>query len=353
MHVRPVSEGTSLNTEESDKAAAAAAALTSGALPRPALVLWQRALRHERIPDDSPYLDLLLTLGLLVPASVEPGRYTAVPLEVFERRATATALDTLQETLDKVRGLHILMGSLSREGCTSTNGIEYVYGCNVNYAIDEKIEGASHSLLTAQPGGARSPKKLAYSWERDSKAIRRGVAMRTLYHSSAIAPGSDGTATREWVDYMTGLGAQVRLLAAPFTRLIVIDESTAFIPSFHTPPEKGSAPAWIVTAPAMVAFIVEVFNLAWDRAEPWQADRSDDQGTGPVTTQQERSILRSLVAGRTYEVIARELSVSVSRVKQALGALRRRLAELGEFQTVPTRDQVIYWWATSREQHLD
>ncbi len=80
-------------------------------------------------------------------------------------------------------------------------------------------------VLTSQPGGPRPDEPLKESLGRTREVLGRGVKMRMLYQWSAqFSP-----TTSEFVNYVSELGAEVRITHDSFMRLLVFDRKTALM----------------------------------------------------------------------------------------------------------------------------
>jgi DNA-binding NarL/FixJ family response regulator len=208
-------------------------------------------------------------------------------------------------------------------GCDHDAGIREFHGFPaINEAIAAAVNAARSEILTAQPYGPRPPEVLAAALEVVDDKIARGISMRTLYlHTTRF-----DEATKAYVRAVTSHGAEVRTLTEFFDRLIVIDRATAFIAA-----GADRSTAVRVTHPAVVNFLVDVFDRTWDRAElfpfiPSQASKAAVE----VIPEIHQSIQRLLVEGHSDSAISRRLGIGarslqahIARIKQDLGAKNR------------------------------
>ncbi|MFJ3927267.1 LuxR family transcriptional regulator [Streptomyces sp. NPDC090022] len=203
--------------------------------------------------------------------------------------------------------------------------IEYVHGPErITYAIHEALGRARREILTAQPDGPRPGATLdeAYAAVRDH--LSRGVAMRTLYqHSSRFHEP-----TKRYVATVQKHGAQVRTLPEFFDRLIVIDGEVSFIPADG---ERGSAV--VIRDRAVTGFLTDVFEKAWDRAEPFpfRPVRAADAAS-EVVPDMRRAIRKLLIEGCSDKAIARRLGVSLRSVQGHISCLRDQYGAQHRFQ---------------------
>jgi DNA-binding NarL/FixJ family response regulator len=202
-------------------------------------------------------------------------------------------------------------------------GIRYLHGLEtIGAAIGEALASVRGEILTAQPDGARPSAVLKGALESVRRHIENGIAMRTLYqHTTRF-----DEATKEYVRAVTEYGAQVRTLEEFFDRLIIVDDTVAFISA-----NDDRTTAIAVAEPTIVRFLRDTFEKAWDRAKPFpfvplHAAKAADQVMPAIR----ESITRLLVEGYSDKVIARRMGISerslqahIAAMKQELGALNR------------------------------
>ncbi|RKE20198.1 LuxR C-terminal-related transcriptional regulator [Streptomyces sp. TLI_171] len=165
--------------------------------------------------------------------------------------------------------------------------------------------------LAAQPGGARPHKFLKQSLEQARQFLAAGIALRTLY-----APGArTDEPTAEYCADVNALGEQTRILAEPFTRLLIYDRRVAIIPA--SPDNRGAAV--FIEDPAVVAVLVDRFERDWARAErvDWRALAGRPRQAGVPDE------LGALLAqGLTQRAIASRLGLSERTVAGHIARLR-------------------------------
>lgn len=202
-------------------------------------------------------------------------------------------------------------------------GFAYVHGLpEIGATIQSVVDGARKEILTAQPDGPRPSAVLDRALDGVREQIDAGVSMRTLYqHSTRF-----DEPTKEYVRTVAGYGGQVRTLAEFFDRLIVVDQRTAFIPA-----SEDRTVVVVLTEPAVVRFLTDMFERAWDRAEPYPflPVRAADAATQVVPDMRE-AICKLLIEGRSDREIARRLGLSlrtlqshIARLKDAYSAQHR------------------------------
>ncbi|MFD8805382.1 helix-turn-helix transcriptional regulator [Streptomyces sp. NPDC059597] len=191
-------------------------------------------------------------------------------------------------------------------------------------AINSELEAAAarctEEVLTVQPGGGRRAESLAASWEPTRAMLERGVQMRTIYQHSARFH----SATRQYVERVTSHGGAVRSIDASTERLVVFDRKLAVIPA-----RSDRQIALAIRQPAVVEFLVAVFERFWSMASPFSArNRASEVKT--LLSDVRMSIIKLLAEGETDETIARRLGVSVrtcrghiSKIYEEFGARSR------------------------------
>lgn len=191
-------------------------------------------------------------------------------------------------------------------------------------AINSELEAAAarctEEVLTVQPGGGRKAESLAASWEPTRAMLERGVQMRTIYQHSARFH----SATRKYVKQVTQHGGAVRSIDACTERMIIFDRKTAFIPA-----RSDRQVALAIHQPAVVEFLVSVFERFWNLATPFSTrNRASEVKT--LLSDVRMSIIKLLAEGETDDTIARRLGVSVrtcrghiSKIYEEFGARSR------------------------------
>ncbi|WP_280695420.1 LuxR C-terminal-related transcriptional regulator [Kitasatospora sp. GP82] len=185
------------------------------------------------------------------------------------------------------------------------------------------VDACRTELLTAQPGGSRSPELLERALERELPRLRAGISQRTLYqHAVRFDPP-----TVAYIEQITGAGAHVRTAAEIFERLIIIDREVAYIPV----QDERSSTALEIRQPGIVRYLVQVFDHLWEHAV---AMNGSLRRSAPITCDVQRTILRAVVSGETDESIARRIGMSrrsvaehVRKASEQLGSNSR--AQLG------------------------
>ncbi|GAB1688952.1 LuxR C-terminal-related transcriptional regulator [Krasilnikovia sp. M28-CT-15] len=198
----------------------------------------------------------------------------------------------------------------------------------ITKAVRQAVCQARIEILSAQPDGFRPPHVLKEAFRTVEDRLRAGVAMRTLYQHSARFDEP----TKEYVRAVSCYNAEVRTLDEFFDRMILVDRQVALVPAN---PDRSAALR--VTEPALVAFLADVFERSWSRAEAHPFVPASAAHSAPdVIPELRAAIKRLLVQGYPDTVVARRLGLSqrtvqahIARMKDEFGAVSR--LQLGYF----------------------
>jgi biotin operon repressor len=256
-------------------------------------------------------------------------------LAAFSRRAVAQS--------ERVAALAQALVSAGPQSRGQECGVVHLTGLDtINAAIRALLKDVTYEILTAQPGGARPGAVLDDAFEAVRERLEAGAAMRTIYQHTARFDEP----TKSYARTVIGYGVEIRTLDEFFDRMVIVDRTTAVIPAND---ERTRAAE--ITEPAVVRFLVGMFERAWSRATPFPfVPTRSAEAAAKVVPEIHRSIQRLLVEGHSDQAIARRLGISerslqahIRRIKQSLGASNRlqlgyRLAreELGAAQTGST-----------------
>ena len=170
-------------------------------------------------------------------------------------------------------------------------------------AIGAFLEGLvgelESEMLTAQPQAGRDAETLARAARRDIAALERGVKIRTLYQHSARR----SSVTHKYVTEVSERGAEVRTLDEFFNRMIVVDRRVAVIPS-----GDDLRVAVAVREPSIIAYLVDVFERAWERGRPF--GNRETSMMKDIAAEQRAMTIRMLIEGHADPVSAKRLGVS-------------------------------------------
>ncbi len=265
------------------------------------------AAADYRIAEDGELrkaFDLLVDMGLLVYDSEQDGWAPEDPTSVQSRIVSPLSQDAaklLSESSQWSAAFGNLSQSWRRAPQSSARGpFTYLRTVElINSVLDQLLAECEEELLTAQPEAGRDPRFLAKAALRDIEVLERGIQMRTLYqHSSRRS-----SVTHKYVAAVTARGAEVRTLDEFFKRVIVVDRRVAVIPN-----RDERAVAVVVREPAVVAFLVDVFDRSWERGRPFT--NRDSSLLRDIAAEQRAMTMRMLIEGHSDPVSAKRLGVS-------------------------------------------
>ncbi|MES4890350.1 helix-turn-helix transcriptional regulator [Streptomyces sp. NPDC096012] len=291
--------------------------------------LYANALRTGRIArTDAEAAPCLMEFALLhpdlddanwlrpVPPSVALAqRLNPIEREISERRRTSNELAEIFEPFM----------ALTAQGGDPTHSITVLEGLDrINAALDLATEECRNEMLTVQPSARHPERRVIEGLERDRTLIERGVRIRTLYqHTARYSPER-----LAYVDQFANGKAEYRTIDELVERLIICDETVAFIPI-----RDDRQVALELRHPGLVCYLIKVFEFMWDRSVPLSAGTPYETAPDGITEIQ-HSIAKLLVEGHVDEAIARRLGMNVrtcrahiAKLAQALGSGSR--AQLG------------------------
>ena len=267
----------------------------------------QIAASDYRIAEDGELraaFDLLVEMGLLIFDSEQDGWAPEDPTSVQSRVVSPLSQEAaklLSESSQWSSAFSNLTQSWRRAPQSSARG-PFTYlrgGATINNVLDQLLAECEEELLTAQPEAGRDPRFLAKAALRDIELLERGATMRTLYQHSARR----SSVTHKYVAAVTARGAEVRTLDEFFNRMIVVDRRVALIPNKD---EYGVAVA--IREPAVLAFLVDVFERSWERGRLFT--NRETSLMKDIAAEQRAMTMRMLIEGHSDPVSAKRLGVS-------------------------------------------
>lgn len=228
----------------------------------------------------------------------------------------------------------------------------------VNARLQDVIAGARREVLCAQPGGPRKREVLETAVTRDSQALDRGVALRTIYRDTVRDHAVTADYARAMATRASGRRAEYRTLVGSFVRMVIVDREQAFVPDLIVEGSPEHA-AWHVKDPAVVAILAEVFESKWKLGDTWHGELRPRRGQpagvdtvsgagalGTATSKRQREALRLLVSGMTTAAVARSIGISTRQ-------LDKEIAELKALSGTKTSMQLAYWWGQCPDRLID
>ncbi|MFD9368337.1 helix-turn-helix transcriptional regulator [Streptomyces sp. NPDC060020] len=281
-------------------------------------------------------LNTLVAMGMATADGTDVYRPVApstVVARLVERR-----LKALHEEMRHVSETRDLLESLLREqefeneyagSRTEAPLIERLEGLGkVREKLDELSFFCRTELLSTQPGGPMTKDNIAAARPLTEQLLRRGVAMRTIVESGAVAD----PATAAYLQELTTKGVRIRVVERTAERLLIFDRQTALAP---IDPNDSTLGAVAVREPGLVGGMISLFDRIW--AESRELDEvvgSPAEGGGPEggLSELERQILATMQMVDKDEIGAREVGVSVRTYRKYVAALMGRLDAANRFQ---------------------
>ncbi|GAA1225841.1 helix-turn-helix transcriptional regulator [Kitasatospora nipponensis] len=286
--------------------------------------------------DEEPVRELL-DLGLLE-SSLADACYRAVNPRVVGGRISEDLRSAGTRLLVRAQEMPDLLADLTRaydatpRSVDRSGEVRHVHDIDViRRRVDQLFAEADGEILSAQPGGSFPPSLLAEWTRRTQPFLAGGGVGRLLFEPAARSDGP----TVSYVLAAAELGARFRVLGESFKRMTIFDRRLVVLPA-----SAQYASAAFVEDPAVVAFLVGLFERDWQRAEPvqWRADTVDIAGL-PLPAQ----VGRMLSQGLTQRAIATRLSLSERTVAGHISRLRElydaeTLFQLGWLMRAATDD---------------
>ncbi|MFH8975111.1 LuxR C-terminal-related transcriptional regulator [Streptomyces sp. NPDC017890] len=300
--------------------------------------VYSRAVRRGRLPRrDAEPVPCLLELALLHPDPDDMDWLVPTsPQEVMTRllrgvhdevSASQRRVGSAVEAFEWYAGLGRQIRTVAGAEGTAIRVLDGL--ARIQAAMDEATQACTTEVLTVQPGGIRREHELSEGLHRALALRGRGVRMRDLY--THVARHGQGL-----LNYLELMGdtVEARTLDEVIDRLILFDRTVAFIPA-----NTERTVALELRHPALVAYLVTVFERLWRLAIPLTAPLPDTGIEG--ISHREQSIAALLAEGHQDAVIAERLGISVrtarahiARLSETLGATSRtqlgvRIAQAG------------------------
>lgn len=192
----------------------------------------------------------------------------------------------------------------------------------ITHAIDAAFSRCAEEVLTIRPGGFRPIADLGAAPPREQALLSRGCRMRALYqHTTRHA--FPVIAHFERLDG----DVEVRTLSEVTEQLVVFDRAVAFVPA-----DRDSTEALEIRAPAVVGYLVALFERLWRLATPMFPHPAAPQPAKDGVTARQRAIAELLVEGLTDAEIADRLGMNVRTVRVHIAKLTGTLGSRNRTQ---------------------
>lgn len=270
-------------------------------------------------------LDILLDLQLLIPDAGGERLHASEPSAAQAQVVTPLGregAELLTESAHWASAFRQMSHAWRRSPVADSGMFTELHGIEaITSYIRAIIADATEEMLTAQPQALRGMHQLPEATKRDAAMIERGVSMRTLYQHAARR----NTATREYVRIVSEAGAQVRTLDEFFNRMIIIDKQVALIPSAET-----THIAVAIRQPAIVAYLLDVFERAWERGRPFSAPGASVKED--IANEQRAMTIRMLIEGHSDPASSKRLGVSARTYAGYIADLKEEYDAVTRFQ---------------------
>lgn len=291
---------------------------SSTELCEPAVRLYSEALSHGRVPRAAiAPAPCLIEMALIHPDPRDPAMMRPVPPSAALAHLLQPITRDIHEQVRRSAALVETLAPLAAIASEDPNlSITVLEGKGlIDSALQESAAVADTEVLTAQPGGHRSPEQIQQGLTNGLSAVGRGARLRHIYQH----PARYSSPVRNYLERMPPGRVQVRTMEQTIDRLIIFDHSVAFIPAAA---DRGVALQ--IRHPALVRYLVQVYEVLWAQAIPITEQLQTAAPGAPVTAVQ-LSIAKLLVEGHHDEAVARKLGVSVRTCRTHIAKLMQTL----------------------------
>ena len=203
--------------------------------------------------------------------------------------------------------------------------IERVEGVErVRQRIDDLAFFSYKETLCLHPGGPFSRAMIESALPLDTRSLRRGLAIKGVYHPAAL----DDPFMVSYLRELVSLGAEVRVTEQPMDRMLIYDRSAAVVP---IDPKESAKGALLVREAGLVSQLVIYFDGVWKSATDFR-DIIEPTTVEPVLSEMEQRVLAVMATADKDEIAARELDVSVRTYRRYVADLMARLGAVNRFQ---------------------
>ncbi|GII76275.1 transcriptional regulator [Sphaerisporangium rufum] len=271
------------------------------------------------------------TLGRLALLDIDDRhRIVAVEPRIGIERLIEQRLAELNAEIRRVLAARDSISSFiedQRQGESSATalGIERVEGLEqVRQRLDDLGFFSYKETLCLHPGGPLSRGAIETALPLDTRSLRRGLAVKAVYHPKALDDPDMAAYLREIVS----LGGQIHITEDPMDRMLIFDRSVAVVP-IH--PKESARGALLVREPGLVSQLVTYFDGVWDAAKDLR-EFTEPSSDAPLLSDLERRVLAVMATADKDEIAAREIDVSVRTYRRYVADLMARLGAVNRFQ---------------------
>lgn len=256
----------------------------------------------------------------LVPIAAEAGIALLLRAQEAALEAHRLSLERRRDEISKALTARLPYGDAADAG----GQIEHLTSPD---AIQARFEQIAYTTTVGteslMPVPAIAPDALAEARSLDTELLSRGIRMRMLYLEAI----RNDAATIGYARDLSALGAHVRTAPVLPHRLFLCDRRIALVP---LDPNTGGRGVACVTAPGVVASLIEFFEMIWRHSTPLDVGSPVAPETGLTPT--ERELLTMLATGLTDEAAAKRLGVSLRTVRRIMADLMTRLGATSRFE---------------------
>lgn len=273
-------------------------------------------------------LDQLFELELVRDSYEQAGRIRAVSPEIGLQAALARQHQDLMQRQQQVAASQALVSQMIARYANSRDQGDEVHSerllgmDTVQDRLARIAQEASVEILSLMPGGAQSPGALEAARRNDAELLERGVAIRTV----GLDTIRHDEGTLAYAEFLTDNGAEFRTAPLLPPRMILIDRHAALVP---IDPDNTRQGAMWLTSPGTMASLLALFELVWDIATPFGADRTPNR---EGLTSREQLLLTLLGRGLTDEAAAARIGVSHRTARRMMAELMERLGARSRFE---------------------
>ncbi|MGW3039859.1 LuxR C-terminal-related transcriptional regulator [Kitasatospora sp. NPDC001159] len=273
-------------------------------------------------------LDTLSELALIRPSADREGALRAVSPEIgmellMARQQAELAAQQMRVEASRAAAAQLIADYADLRPAVHHPGVEQLVGLDqIRDRLATLTREVRDEVMTFAPDGAQKPENIEAAKPLDLDLLERGIRMRTVYLDSV----RNSPHTVEYVNWLASHGGRVRTVPALPTRMIVVDRTTAVIP---TRSDDSAAGAVVLTGHGTLTALCALFETVWAGAQPLgTAAQLDEHGL----TAQEQTTLNLLADGHTDDAIAKRLGVSPRTARRIATDLMERLNARSRFQ---------------------
>lgn len=272
-------------------------------------------------------LDRLSELGLVRPSQEKPGHLRAVSPEVglellLTRQQADVAAQQQRIEASRAAAAQLIAEYATSRSTTAYPHFEYLAGIDsIRDRLAELTRNVRHEVMTFA-GGEQSVQAIEAAKPLDAQLAERGVTSRTVYLDSA----RNSPHTTEYLAWLVGQGAQVRMVATLPALMVMFDHARAVIAVSR---QDMAAGAVVVSVEGSTLALGALFEMVWDNAQPFADTR---QHHTHDLTDSESTVLKFLAAGHTDQAIALRLGISHRTIRRISTSLMNRLGARSRFE---------------------